>query len=83
MKCQELLAALGDYIDGELDPAICEAFREHLADCDPCEVVIDNIRHTITLYKSGKPVEVPAECQKKVDALLRDRWKTKFDKPKP
>ncbi len=81
MKCQELLAALSDYIDGDLDPAICDAFRDHLVDCNPCEIVIDNIRQTITLYSAGEPVELPLASQKKVHDLLLDRWKAKFEGP--
>lgn len=78
MKCEELLAALNEYVDGELDPSICEDFEEHLADCNPCQVVIDNIRQTITLYKAGEPFELPAEFHAKLHQHLRARWKSKF-----
>ena len=59
MKCAELLAALNEYVDGTVDPAICEEFEKHMAGCNPCQVVVDNIRKTITLYKEGKPYELP------------------------
>jgi len=78
MTCEELLAALGDYVDGDLDPAICEAFKEHLADCNPCEIVVDNVRQTITLYKSGKPFDLPEELHEHLLGVLRDRWKAAF-----
>ena len=78
MKCEELLAALNEYVDGDLDPGICESFEEHLKDCNPCQVVVDNIRQTITLYKAGEPVELPAELRKRLHTALRDRWKAKF-----
>jgi anti-sigma factor RsiW len=78
MKCEELLAALNEYVDGELDPGICEAFEEHLKDCNPCQIVIDNIRKTITLYKAGEPVELPPEFHDHLCQRLRDQWKLKF-----
>ena len=78
MKCEELLAALNEYVDGDLDPGICEAFEEHLKDCNPCQIVVDNIRQTITLYKAGKPVELPVELHNQLHAALRDRWKAKY-----
>ena len=81
MKCEELLAALNDYVDGELDPAICESFQAHLADCNPCQIVIDNIRRTITLYRAGRPVELPAELQQQLCRLLQERWKARFSHP--
>lgn len=78
MKCEEMLKALNDYVDGILDPEVCEAFEEHLLDCDPCQVVIDNIRQTIMLYKAGKPYPIPEEFQARLQGLLKDRWKKKF-----
>lgn len=35
MKCEDLLKAISDYIDGEIDPSICEELEKHLRDCDP------------------------------------------------
>ncbi len=75
MKCEELLRILGDYIDGEVDGHLCQAFEEHLSQCDPCQVVIDNIRKTITLYRAGQPLEMPQEIRERLHQILRDRWK--------
>jgi anti-sigma factor RsiW len=80
-----MLAALSDYVDGELDPESCQAFREHLAGCNPCEIVVDNIRQTITVYKSGEPIELPAKLHRQLSEVLRQRWREKFPDhgPKP
>jgi anti-sigma factor RsiW len=78
MKCEELLAALNEYVDGEIDPGICETFEEHLKDCNPCQIVIDNIRKTITLYKDGEPLELPPEFHELLCRRLRDQWRLKF-----
>jgi anti-sigma factor RsiW len=78
MKCDDLLRALNDYVDGKVDPAVCERFESHLAGCNPCQIVIDNIRQTITLYKAGQPYELPAEFREELRRSLRDRWKLKF-----
>lgn len=78
MRCEELLAALNDYVDGDLDPGICEAFEEHLNGCNPCQVVIDNIRKTITLYKAGEEIEMPIELQQRLHSVLQACWKEKF-----
>jgi anti-sigma factor RsiW len=74
MKCEELLAYLNDYVDGTVDPAICEEFQKHMADCNPCQVVVDNIRKTITLYKAGQPYELPADFRDRLHAVLRQKW---------
>jgi anti-sigma factor RsiW len=78
MKCDDLLKALNDYVDGRIDPALCERFESHLAGCNPCQIVIDNIRQTITLYKAGEPYELPAEFRDELRRSLRDKWKRTF-----
>ena len=75
MKCQDLMAVLNDYVDGEIDPALCEEFERHMAGCNPCQVVVDNIRQTITLYKEGRPCELPLAFRNRLHDLLRQRWK--------
>ncbi len=83
MKCEELLAALNEYVDGELDPAICDPFQEHLKDCNPCQIVIDNVRQTIRLYKAEEQFELPATLHARLGRLLRERWKGKADADQP
>ena len=75
MKCEDLLKALNDYVDGTLDPAICETFEEHLEGCNPCQIVIDNIRGTITLYKGEAVFDLPVDVKDRLHSALRARWK--------
>ena len=81
MTCEEMLAALNDYVDGERLSAVCEKFAEHLAGCNPCQVVVDNIRQTISLYRDGEPYPIPAEFQQQLKESLRRRWEEKFGPP--
>jgi anti-sigma factor RsiW len=74
MKCEEMLRLLNEYVDGTVDPSICEEFERHMAGCNPCQIVVDNIRKTITLYKDGRPYEIPAECRERLHAALRHKW---------
>jgi RNA polymerase sigma-70 factor, ECF subfamily len=79
MKCEELLAALNQYVDGELDPGICDPFQEHLQGCNPCQIVVDNIRQTIKLYKAEEQFELPPTLHQRLGRLLREQWKGKSD----
>jgi anti-sigma factor RsiW len=81
MSCDELLQALNDYEDGEVDPADCKQFEQHLAGCNPCQVVVDNIRNTILLYRAGEPYELPPEFHRRLRATLRRRWVEKMQGP--
>jgi len=74
MRCEELLALLNEYVDGTADPAICKEFEQHLAGCNPCQVVVDNIRQTIVLYREGQPYELPAPFREWLHRALRRRW---------
>ena len=78
MKCEELLKALNEYVDGQVDPAICDEFAEHLAGCNPCQVVVDNVRQTIALYRAGEPYPMPPEFTARLRDALRARWKRTF-----
>ena len=80
MKCQEFLKALNEYVDGDIDPAICQELEKHLAGCNPCKVVIDNIRKTISLYKNDQVYELPADFRERLHKALADKWKKR---PKP
>ncbi|MCX6884139.1 MAG: zf-HC2 domain-containing protein [Verrucomicrobia bacterium] len=83
MKCPELLAMLNEYVDGTVDPAICEEFERHMAGCNPCQVVVDNIRNTIILYKGNEVHELPIPFQKKLHAAVRKHWQEVCPGDKP
>lgn len=74
MKCHELLAMLNEYVDGTIDPAVCTEFDKHMAGCNPCQVVVDNIRKTITLYNNERPYELPIEFRRRLHEALRQKW---------
>jgi len=78
MSCEELLAAMNQYVDGTIDPGICEEFASHLAGCNPCQIVVDNIRHTIHLFKAGEQYDLPEPLRRSLDDQLRAKWKAKF-----
>ena len=78
MDCDELLKALNEYVDGTLAPGVCEQLEQHLAGCNPCQIVVDNIRKTITLYKNGQPLELPPQASERIRQCLRQRWREKF-----
>lgn len=78
MKCEDLLGQLNDYVDGAMDPSLCAEFEAHMAGCNPCQVVIDNIRKTITLYKGDAVYELPLPFQQRLHQALRDRWRARL-----
>lgn len=74
-SCSELLALLNDYVDGKVAPGACKDLEDHLAKCNPCQVVVDNVRKTITIYRNDEPCELPVKFRKSLHSLLCDCWK--------
>ena len=74
MKCEDLLKRLSDYVDGDIDPSICEEFEDHFKNCDPCSVVVDNIKKTITLFKGEEIYEMPEGFRDKLHKTLKEQW---------
>lgn len=75
MSCDTLLNILNDYIDGDIDPELRRDFEVHLHGCDACQIVVDNIRKTITLYKEGREVALPDTLHVRLNETLARQWK--------
>jgi anti-sigma factor RsiW len=69
--CRELLAQFSDYIDGELEEALCIELDLHLAECPNCRVMVDTVRKTITLYHSQGTPELPSDVHDRLYRVLR------------
>ncbi len=78
MTCEELLQTLNEYIDDETIISFCHEFAEHLSGCHPCQVVIDNIRHSIQLYQAGEPFPLPEAFRNAFRKAMQARWQEKF-----
>ncbi|MCS7091411.1 MAG: zf-HC2 domain-containing protein [Verrucomicrobiota bacterium] len=75
MRCEELLRVLSEYVDGTVDPGWCKEFEQHLAGCNPCQGVVDNLRKTLVLCRNGEPFELPEAFRQRLHAVLRECWK--------
>jgi anti-sigma factor RsiW len=74
-QCQELLGQLSDYIDGELETAICDEIEQHLHSCHNCRVLVDTTKKTITLYQRhhrAAETELSPEVNSRLWQALRD-----------
>ena len=63
-RCDEFLGSLSDYIDGDLDPALCQDLETHMTDCGNCRIVVDTLRKTVSLYH--QPAMISVEIPRKV-----------------
>jgi anti-sigma factor (TIGR02949 family) len=57
-NCEQLLGSLSSYIDGDLNPELCQELEKHLEGCDDCRIVLNTTKRTIDLVHN--PIEKPA-----------------------
>jgi predicted anti-sigma-YlaC factor YlaD len=72
-NCEELLAQLNDYAAGELDAELCHTLNQHLAECPDCQVVLDTLTQTISLYRAlhESPDVLPDDVEARLIQRLR------------
>jgi len=46
-SCKRLFATLSDYLDQEIDPALCAKLEAHLEGCPPCKVYLASLEETL------------------------------------
>lgn len=69
--CQEILEQISDYVDGELEVALCAELEAHLAHCYNCRVLVDTLRKTITLYHTQTPSQLPSGVEERLYKVLQ------------
>ena len=78
--CREMITNLNDFIDGALEPALCEEIKMHLGDCKDCQLMVNSLEQTVRLSCDGKDKELPPAPEKKLNDILRAKWEAKFGK---
>ncbi len=68
--CKQLIAQLSSFLDGELDPVLCQKIEQHLATCPNCSMVVDTTKKTITLYRDAPPEEIPLDVREHLIQVL-------------
>lgn len=70
-NCHDLLASLGDYVDGSLRGDLCAEIEKHLAGCPRCQVVVDTTRRTVELYhETAGEADLPPQVRQRLFACL-------------
>jgi len=72
LSCKQLLASIGDYVEGGLSPDLCQEIERHMAGCEHCRVVVDTLNKTIILYHaSAHEAEVPTDVRGRLFQVLK------------
>ncbi len=76
-ECQEILAGISAYLDGDLDATACDAIERHCRGCPACAAPVQGLRDTIGLCRQAASTPLPdavrARAQARVRQLLERR----------
>lgn len=78
--CSKYIQEIADYIDGEIDAALCAQLEEHLKTCNNCRIMVDTLKQAVVLCREGKKEKLPPEIESKLNNALKKRWEKKFGK---
>ena len=66
-ECRQLLNSLSDYVDGDLQQELCEEIELHMKDCENCQIVVDTLSKTVSLYQtSSEAAVVPDDVRQRL-----------------
>lgn len=71
-RCREIFALLSEYLDDELDPALCERIESHNADCARCEAFLASLRATVELLRDQERPGLSPEARRRLAARFRE-----------
>jgi anti-sigma factor RsiW len=74
LTCKEFVEIVTGYLEGVLAPEEKARFEAHLAECDGCEIYLDQMEQTIHLLGTLTEDQVPKDATDKMLQVFRD-WK--------
>lgn len=72
-SCDDLRAALSNYLDNEVPPEVRRALEQHLSECRTCRLLYDTTRHTVRLVTDAGSFEVPEDVSQRMIERLMGR----------
>jgi anti-sigma factor (TIGR02949 family) len=58
-SCEDVRAAISNYMDGDVSPHLRRELERHLAECRTCQVLYDTTRKTLRIVTDVGSFEVP------------------------
>jgi RNA polymerase sigma-70 factor (ECF subfamily) len=75
-KCKQIFANLSEYLDGNLDGALCEELERHMSKCAPCEAFLSSLRNMID-RTHALPAKLPSmQAKARVRARLARQFRS-------
>jgi predicted anti-sigma-YlaC factor YlaD len=72
LSCEEVLANLSDYFDGECSAELRAQLEDHISKCRRCRVVFDSTGKTLKILVDVEPFEVPLAVSARLYSRLQE-----------
>jgi len=73
MNCQDLIAVILEYLEGEMTPQDVEEFERHLEKCAPCRAYLATYRRTKEMAADVGRIEMPDEMKERLREFFHRR----------
>ena len=73
MNCDELIRLLADYHEGAAPEALCGEVERHLAECNPCQALRQDLLALSRLCHECPPPRLPKAVRERIAKMLSER----------
>ena len=73
-NCEQMMARLSDYLDGDLDAETAAEVERHLRACSQCLAYADSLHRIVELCRAYEPAVKPRPLNPSARAELRSAW---------
>lgn len=73
LRCAEVLAELGNYLDDAVAADLYRDLRAHLAECRTCTAIYDSARKTLRITTESRAFDLPEAVSGRIVSKVLDR----------
>ena len=77
INCADFLNEIGNYLEGDIAPAVRQQLEQHLAHCRQCSVVVDSTRKTLRIVTESDSFELPGVELKPLTREIMERIRSR------
>ena len=73
ISCADFMAAIGDYLEGDVAAEVRLQLEAHLSHCNTCQVVYDSARKTVRVLTDSGTFDLPEAAAKPITEKIMAR----------
>ena len=77
ISCADFMAAIGDYLEGDVAAEVRLQLEAHLSHCGTCQVVYDSTRKTVRVLTDSGSFDLPEAAAKPITASIMAQIRSK------